>query len=551
MSRWISEPGARVTVTTRPANTQETPMRNTATNTNRRNRTTNPEGTATMAAATRTTATRARKAATKAADDGTKARAAAGTRHIAEVAIEAYRKALMANVSASRLAAAKTKASEAMKTANAAARAAKQPGAFATQSVLKAIETAATEAHATHDKPKRESASAAAKPAAKATSKPAPQQRSAKPVSRSRKVTLHRVETLNRADGSVDGHAAGCADIAKVAKRERLDRSGEQQVSSKYAAWRDYNSDFIAEHEHDGCDIDKGECGNAYDINWLPCADHVPAFDGQQPKRSRASKAADARGEAQSARGEAKAATKAKKATKAVAEKPSRAAKSVTKTTSKPAAQAGSWPKVVSLEEHLKAEGWKVSTKKVAPHVVVVGTRNGESLTTHFIDGRMEINPMPFYTRTDGSVVKMRNVSAVKKQASSDPAARPVKTQRTVVVRTRTVTPEVEREEAGRGLAIDIKSCETDDLAKYLNDVTIWWRRSAQYGGGISEARVWRVRKIIDTPNGRAMEFAEAVPSKGGWTAGPMRCVLLKAIRLTTSPLANVPVEGIEDDDEA
>lgn len=85
-----------------------------------------------------------------------------------------------------------------------------------------------------------------------------------------------QIETLNRADGSVDGHRAGCADIARIAKKERLDRSGSWDVSSKKQAWEDYNADFIAECEAD----DPSQCdheAHCYEINWLPCANHVPA----------------------------------------------------------------------------------------------------------------------------------------------------------------------------------------------------------------------------------------------------------------------------------
>ena len=93
------------------------------------------------------------------------------------------------------------------------------------------------------------------------------------------------------------------------------------------------------------------------------------------------------------------------------------------------------------------------------------------------------------------------------------------------------MTTEVEAEESSRALDIDVKNAEVDDLQKYLADTTIWWRRSAQYGGGTTEARVWRVTKLLDTPSGRAMEFIEAVNTKKGWTAGPVRCVTLKAVR--------------------
>jgi hypothetical protein len=84
--------------------------------------------------------------------------------------------------------------------------------------------------------------------------------------------TTFRVELLNRADGSVDGHRHGCADIARIARKERIDRSGSWEVTSKRQAFLDYNADFIEEAD--------GDESNTYEINWLPCADHVPATDG-------------------------------------------------------------------------------------------------------------------------------------------------------------------------------------------------------------------------------------------------------------------------------
>jgi hypothetical protein len=92
----------------------------------------------------------------------------------------------------------------------------------------------------------------------------------------------YAIETLNRADGSVDGHRAGCRDIARIAKAERLDRSGSWKVTSKRQASLDYNADFIAEAD--------GDEAVGYVINWLPCADHVPATDA--PAKATTTKAA-------------------------------------------------------------------------------------------------------------------------------------------------------------------------------------------------------------------------------------------------------------------
>lgn len=94
----------------------------------------------------------------------------------------------------------------------------------------------------------------------------------------------YQVVTMNMRDGSVQGHAHGCADLkrGKAKFAEPSQANDFMDVESKHDAWLDYNADFIAECEHDGCDPEAGRCNNAYDIQWLPCADAVPAFTEEQ-----------------------------------------------------------------------------------------------------------------------------------------------------------------------------------------------------------------------------------------------------------------------------
>lgn len=110
----------------------------------------------------------------------------------------------------------------------------------------------------------------------------------------STKTTTFEIVTMNMRDGSVQGHAAGCADLKRgVRKFAEPDQADYPlPVANKHEAWLEYNADFIAEHDHDGCDVEAGHCDNAYTIEWLPCADHVPATAAPaKPKRSRAKKA--------------------------------------------------------------------------------------------------------------------------------------------------------------------------------------------------------------------------------------------------------------------
>ncbi len=521
-------------------------------------RKTDPKGTTAMTRATSTATTRVRKAVAKATtptEDKAQAqreRAAAGTKHIAELAVEEYRKALVNELAHTRIIAAESKAARAMRAANASAKLAGVAAPFrAVVGTLNSIQKDVTKDNVEKTKAairrNNEQPTPATVPATKAASKPAAQRKSSPKVivvevkapakKAAPKVALHEVETVNRADGSVDGHRAGCADIAKVVKRERLDHFGEPfAVASKHQAWLEYNVDFLPECEGcEGHDEAAGNCQHAYDINWLACAKAIPSGIAPEPEvkpvapRRTAKKVAP--------RPVVKKATAAER--KAEAGKRTAAAVPAKKVASKAATVAGSSaldkgtaPKAFALADYLTAAGWDTEVTKVdSATVKVVGKREGETLTVNFIDGKLPAHAERTYERTDGSIVKMRNVSAVRQQADKDPAKRPVKTVRTVVVRTRSTTPEVEAEESGRALDIDVKNADVDDLQKYLADTTIWWRRSAANGGGVSEARVWKVTKLIDTPSGRAMEFVEAASTKRGWTAGPVRCVVLKNVR--------------------
>ena len=108
--------------------------------------------------------------------------------------------------------------------------------------------------------------------------------------------TTFGIVTMNMKDGSVQGHAAGCADLKRgKAKFAEPKQAGcVQHVNSKWEAWEDYNSDFIAEHDHaDTCDPENGLCDNAYEIEWLPCADHVPSHPAPaKPAKKAAAKPA-------------------------------------------------------------------------------------------------------------------------------------------------------------------------------------------------------------------------------------------------------------------
>lgn len=78
-------------------------------------------------------------------------------------------------------------------------------------------------------------------------------------------MTKYEITLINIADGSVEGHKAGCADIKRG--KNHADLPWSFSVDSKREAYLEYNADFIAE---------SGEEDGHYDINWKPCANHIP-----------------------------------------------------------------------------------------------------------------------------------------------------------------------------------------------------------------------------------------------------------------------------------
>jgi hypothetical protein len=80
----------------------------------------------------------------------------------------------------------------------------------------------------------------------------------------------HSITLINKNDGSVEGHKAGCADIKRQGHKDhaRFGDAWTLEVESKREAFLDYNADFL----------DEGQAEDeVYQIRWLPCANHVPA----------------------------------------------------------------------------------------------------------------------------------------------------------------------------------------------------------------------------------------------------------------------------------
>jgi len=72
--------------------------------------------------------------------------------------------------------------------------------------------------------------------------------------------------TLN--SGDVEGHRAGCQDVARKMKSFRGTTDWTFEVNTKHEAFLNYNSDFLDEG------TEEADC---YQISWLPCANALPA----------------------------------------------------------------------------------------------------------------------------------------------------------------------------------------------------------------------------------------------------------------------------------
>lgn len=76
----------------------------------------------------------------------------------------------------------------------------------------------------------------------------------------------HQVTIVTDTYGTVHGHKAGCADVARMVSKGQATKQSvyTETVANKHEVWLDYNQDFLAEGS------------GAYGIEWKSCAKHVP-----------------------------------------------------------------------------------------------------------------------------------------------------------------------------------------------------------------------------------------------------------------------------------
>lgn len=185
-------------------------------------------------------------------------------------------------------------------------------------------------------------------------------------------------------------------------------------------------------------------------------------------------------------------------------------------------------PKVIALAEFAVSMGWVAVVTANAPKVVVSSERDNEKLTTSFIDGKLDLEEMPKYTRVDGSVVILKNVSAVKKQMGSAAEARPVKATKSTRRVSRINGAEENDETPIRSLPFNVAETSNEEIAEILKGSTVTWKRA----DGVTESAI--VGKKVTVSNhptrpgksSRIASFFEMVESDGkGAVAGGQRTI--------------------------
>jgi hypothetical protein len=181
-------------------------------------------------------------------------------------------------------------------------------------------------------------------------------------------------------------------------------------------------------------------------------------------------------------------------------------------------------PKVESLLDTIKAAGWNSMTSQDEHRrTCVEATRGKERVVVWFTAAdTMEFDPMPTYYRPDGSAVKLRNVSAAKKQLALPEDARPVKTAVTKIVGRRAAVVAEQPEEPRRRLPFDPETASDAEVLKAVDGAILVWRsgRDAQveHAHAVPNSKQLRVQ---DHPDGigPAARIIHFVSVEGGFRA--------------------------------
>lgn len=337
----------------------------------------------------------------------------------------------------------------------------------------------------------------------------------------------------NMSDGSVEGHAAGCADLKRKAKRGAKHQSDEAwslSVSSKHDAWEEYNSDFLNECEEHKDHAALDACSHAYNIDWLPCADGVADRDGEpeptkEPFKATAPKARAAAGTKKA--GAAKATTSGTTTAKEKAPAKATAAKVVVT----PAQRSET--KAAELGKFATEHGWTSSTEEIGAGAVRITLKHDdEEMGAVFTDGKLGLEPAerPYYTNAErGNRVLLRNVSAMRMQIANEDGDKPVARVATRAVRTHAA--DRPRKTFTWDNALDDKAL-LDALQTEMTGKRVLWDVTLDGTTEEMEVLIAKVTKVGTTPsNDRTVDFFEMEITKAGLKPSRQRTITLKSIK--------------------
>ena len=213
-----------------------------------------------------------------------------------------------------------------------------------------------------------------------------------------------------------------------------------------------------------------------------------------------------------------------------VATKPAAKKATATKAKVEPKAAKSTDPlqaaKIVALLEFAEAHGWFAATTQIdeagtGVTITLQHAERVETFTVAFFNGSMDASKMPFMTRSNGSTVLLRNVSAVKANLmTAEEAAAAGKSSLRVKAaveraprKSRTVSGA--EEPARNSVPFDIARAEDDEVLDLLAGRTVTWRRRLDNGEetAVIGRKVW-MPKANKEGKERIVHFIERVEGK-------------------------------------
>lgn len=191
-------------------------------------------------------------------------------------------------------------------------------------------------------------------------------------------------------------------------------------------------------------------------------------------------------------------------------------------------------PKARDLEEFGVKAGWFCTVEQDGNRAHLTFTKDEERVEAWFIDNKQDVSISPRYTRADGSVVLLRNMSACRKQMGNGPDDRPVPTTRQPrAIRKRgTVIRGNDDEKPRKSTMFDPATSSDDEIAEMLSGKMITWRTN---DGVMLSAIAGRKVTISQHPRKpgpthRIASFWEQLPSKRGMVSGGERHVAISQV---------------------